>query len=89
MECSQGESNTIGEKNMFTLLIIYVSIAIPMTIISLFMWGKMFTEKISQERVDEARAALEIVLGTTTSLSDLELKAIIYYGNKLVEKGKK
>ena len=48
----------------------------------------MFTEKISQEKVDQVRAALEIVLGTTTSLSDLELKAIIYYGNKLVEKGK-
>tara|TARA_R100001443_G_scaffold89478_2_gene95986 strand:+ start:575 stop:727 length:153 start_codon:yes stop_codon:yes gene_type:complete len=48
----------------------------------------MFTEKISQEKVDETRVALEIVLGTTTSLSDLELKAIIYYGNKLVEKGK-
>ena len=73
---------------MFTILIIYVSIAVPMTIIAMFMWGKMFTEKISQERVDEARVALEIVLGTTTSLSDLELKAIIYYGNKLVEKGK-
>jgi len=48
----------------------------------------MFTEKINQEQVDEARAALEIVLGTTTSLSNLELKAIIYYGNKIVEKGK-
>ena len=48
----------------------------------------MFTEKISQERVDEARAALEIVLGTTTDLSNLELKAIIYYGNKLKEKEK-
>ena len=48
----------------------------------------MFTEKISQERVDEARAALEIALGTKTSLSDLELKAIIYYGNKLKEKEK-
>ena len=73
---------------MFTLLIIYVSIAIPMTIVSLFMWGKMFTEKISQEKVDEVRTALEIVIGTKTDLSNLELKAIIYYGNKLVEKGK-
>jgi hypothetical protein len=72
---------------MFTLLIIYVSIAIPMTIISLFMWGKMFTEKISQEKVDEVRTALEIVTGYKTDLSNLELKAIIYYGNKLVEKG--
>ena len=73
---------------MFTILIIYVSIAIPMTIISLFMWGKMFTEKISQEKVDEVRTALEIVTGSKTDLSNLELKAIIYYGNKLVEKGK-
>ena len=73
---------------MFTLLIIYVSIAIPMTIISMFMWGKMFTEKISQEKVDEVRTALEIVTGHKTDLSNLELKAIIYYGNKLVEKGK-
>ena len=73
---------------MFTLLIIYVSIAIPMTIISLFMWGKMFTEKISQEKVDEVRTALEIVIGTKTDLSNLELKAIIYYGNKIVERGK-
>ena len=74
---------------MFTLLIIYVSIAIPMTVISLFMWGKMFTEKISQEKVDQVRTALEIVTGSKTDLSNLELKAIIYYGNKLVEKGKK
>ena len=73
---------------MFTILIIYVSIAIPMTIISLFMWGKMFTEKISQEKVDQVRAALEIVIGSKTDLSNLELKAIIYYGNKLVEKEK-
>ena len=48
----------------------------------------MFTEKISQEKVDEVRTALEIVIGTKTDLSNLELKAIIYYGNKLVEKGK-
>ena len=73
---------------MFTLLIIYVSIAIPMTIVSLFMWGKMFTEKISQEKVDQVRTALEIVTESKTDLSNLELKAIIYYGNKLVEKGK-
>ena len=73
---------------MFTILIIYVSIAIPMTIISLFMWGKMFTEKISQEKVDQVRAALEIVIGSKTDLSNLELKAIIYYGNKLKEKEK-
>ena len=73
---------------MFTILIIYVSIAIPMTVISLFMWGKMFTEKISQEKVDEVRTALEIVTGYKTDLSNLELKAIIYFGNKLVEKGK-
>ena len=73
---------------MFTLLIIYVSIAIPMTVISLFMWGKMFTEKISQEKVDQVRTALEIVTGSKTDLSNLELKAIIYFGNKLVEKGK-
>ena len=73
---------------MFTLLIIYVSIAVPMTIIAMFMWGKMFTEKISQEKVDQVRAALEIVIGSKTDLSNLELKAIIYYGNKLVEKGK-
>ena len=46
----------------------------------------MFTEKISQEKVDEVRTALEIVIGTKTDLSNLELKAIIYYGNKLVEK---
>ena len=49
----------------------------------------MFTEKISQEKVDEIRTALEIVIGSKTDLSNLELKAIIYYGNKLVEKGKK
>lgn len=47
----------------------------------------MFTEKISQEKVDEVRTALEIVTGHKTDLSNLELKAIIYYGNKLVEKG--
>ena len=52
------------------------------------MWGKMFTEKISQEKVDQVRTALEIVIGSKTDLSNLELKAIIYYGNKLVEKGK-
>ena len=74
---------------MFTLLIIYVSIAILMTVISLFMWGKMFTEKISQEKVDQVRTALEIVTGSKTDLSNLELKAIIYYGNKLVEKEKR
>ncbi len=73
---------------MFTILIIYVSIAIPMTVIAMFMWGKMFTEKISQEKVDQVRTALEIVIGTKTDLSNLELKAIIYFGNKLVEKGK-
>ena len=49
----------------------------------------MFTEKISQEKVDHVRTALEIVTGSKTDLSNLELKAIIYYGNKLVEKGKK
>ena len=48
----------------------------------------MFTEKISQEKVDEGRTALEIVIGTKTDLSNLELKAIIYYGNKIVERGK-
>jgi hypothetical protein len=47
----------------------------------------MFTEKISQEKVDQVRAALEIVIGSKTDLSNLELKAIIYFGNKLVEKG--
>ncbi len=73
---------------MLTILIVYVSIAVPMTIIAMFMWGKMFTEKISQEKVDQVRAALEIVIGSKTDLSNLELKAIIYYGNKLVEKGK-
>tara|TARA_R100000781_G_scaffold56695_1_gene36707 strand:+ start:243 stop:446 length:204 start_codon:yes stop_codon:yes gene_type:complete len=50
---------------------------------------KMFTEKISQEKVDQVRAALEIVIGSKTDLSNLELKAIIYYGNKLVEKEKR
>ena len=49
----------------------------------------MFTEKISQEKVDQVRTALEIVTGSKTDLSNLELKAIIYFGNKLVEKGKK
>ena len=49
----------------------------------------MFTEKISQEKVDQVRTALEIVTGSKTDLSNLELKAIIYYGNKLVEKEKK
>tara|TARA_Y100001972_G_scaffold18153_1_gene20537 strand:+ start:2022 stop:2225 length:204 start_codon:yes stop_codon:yes gene_type:complete len=49
---------------------------------------KMFTEKISQEKVNQVRAALEIVTGSKTDLSNIELKAIIYYGNKLVEKGK-
>ena len=48
----------------------------------------MFTEKISQEKVDQVRTALEIVIGTKTDLSNLELKAIIYYGNKIVERGK-
>ena len=48
----------------------------------------MITVKISQEKVDQVRTALEIVIGTKTDLSNLELKAIIYYGNKLVEKGK-
>ena len=48
----------------------------------------MFTEKISQEKVDLVRAALEIAMGTKTDLSNLELKAIIYYGNKLKEKEK-
>ena len=48
----------------------------------------MFTEVISQEKVDQVRTALEIVIGTKTDLSTLELKAIIYYGNKIVEKGK-
>ncbi len=74
---------------MFTILIIYVSIAVPMTILAMFMWGKMFTEVISQEKVDQVRTALEIVIGTKTDLSNLELKAIIYYGNKLVEKEKR
>ena len=49
----------------------------------------MFTEKISQEKVDHVRTALEIVTGSKTDLSNLELKAIIYYGNILVEIGKK
>ena len=49
---------------------------------------KLFTEKISQEKVNQVRAALEIVTGSKTDLSNIELKAIIYYGNKLVEKGK-
>ena len=48
----------------------------------------MFTEVISQEKVDQVRTALEIVTGSKTDLSTLELKAIIYYGNKIVEKGK-
>ena len=49
----------------------------------------MFTEKISQEKVEHGRTALEIVTGFKTDLSNLELKAIIYYGNKLVEKEKR
>ena len=49
----------------------------------------MFTEKISQEKVDHVRTALQIVTGSKTDLSNLELKAIIYYGNKLVEKEKR
>ena len=49
----------------------------------------MFTEKISQEKVDQVRTALEIVTESKTDLSNLELKAIIYYGNKLVEKEKR
>ena len=73
---------------MLTILIVYVSIVIPMTIIAMFMWGAMFTEKISQEKVDQVRTALEIVIGSKTDLSNLELKAIIYYGNKLKEKEK-
>ena len=59
-----------------------------MTILAMFMWGAMFTEKISQEKVDQVRTALEIVIGSKTDLSNLELKAIIYYGNKLKEKEK-
>ena len=47
----------------------------------------MFTEKISQEKVDEIRSALEINIGRKSSLSNLELKAIIYFGNKIAEKG--
>ena len=47
----------------------------------------MFTEKISQEKVDQVRTAREIVIGSKTDLSNLELKAIIYFGNKRVEKG--
>ena len=73
---------------MLTILIIYVSIAIPITIISFFMWGYMFTKKISQDQVDEIRSALEMKKGSKSTLSDLELKAIIYYGNKLIEKEK-
>ena len=73
---------------MLTILIVYVSIAIPMTILAMFMWGKMFTEKISQEKVDEIRSALELTKGSKSTLSDIELKAIIYYGNKLIEKEK-
>ena len=46
----------------------------------------MFTEKISQEKVDEIRSTLELVTGSKSTLSNIELKAIIYYGNKLVEK---
>ena len=48
----------------------------------------MFTKKISQDQVDEIRAALEMKKGSKSTLSDLELKAIIYYGNKLIEKEK-
>ena len=73
---------------MLTILIVYASIAIPMTILAMFMWGKMFTEKISQEKVDEIRSALELTKGSKSTLSDIELKAIIYYGNKLIEKEK-
>ena len=47
----------------------------------------MFTDKISQEIVVEIRSALEIYTGRKSTLSNLELKAIIYYGNKIVEKG--
>ena len=49
----------------------------------------MFAEKISQEKVDEIRSALELTKGSKSTLSDIELKAIIYYGNKLIEKEKK
>tara|TARA_R100000995_G_C3477184_1_gene121637 strand:- start:616 stop:768 length:153 start_codon:yes stop_codon:yes gene_type:complete len=47
----------------------------------------MFTKKISQEKVDEIRSALEINMGRKSTLSNLELKAIIYYGNKIIERG--
>ena len=46
----------------------------------------MFTKKISQEKVDEIRSALEINMGRKSMLSNLELKAIIYYGNKIIER---
>ena len=48
----------------------------------------MFTEKISQEQVDEIKSALEINTGRKSTLSNLELKAIIYYGNKIIEEDK-
>jgi len=47
----------------------------------------MFTEKISQEKVDEIRLALETSTGYKSSLTNLELKAIIYFGNKIAERG--
>jgi len=49
----------------------------------------MFTDKISQEKVDEIRLALETSTGYKSSLTNLELKAIIYYGNKIAERGLK
>ena len=47
----------------------------------------MFTDKISQKKVDEIRLALEASTGYKSSLTNLELKAIIYYGNKIAERG--
>lgn len=49
----------------------------------------MFTDKISQKKVDEIRLALETSMGYKSSLTNLELKAIIYYGNKIAERGLK
>ena len=47
----------------------------------------MFTDKISQKKVNEIRLALETSMGYKSSLTNLELKAIIYYGNKIAERG--
>ena len=47
----------------------------------------MVTKKIRQETVDEIRSAVEINMGRKRTLANLELKAIIYYGNKIIERG--